>query len=82
LYVRRGVGEARRLENVVAPSGESKRQLFEDAARAHLADGGLAGRRAALGDDPSAILTVAEAARSGTSSAVAAAFRGAARVRR
>jgi excisionase family DNA binding protein len=41
LYVRLGETETRQLEQAVAVSGKSKRQLVEEAVREHITDDGL-----------------------------------------
>ena len=62
LYVRLGADETRHLEQAVTASGKSKRQLVEEAVREHLTDDGLVVGRAAVREDPPAVLTLAEAA--------------------
>jgi excisionase family DNA binding protein len=62
LYVRLPAEQARELDQAVAASGKSKRQVVEDAVRAHLGDGGLVVGHAALREAAPEILTVPEAA--------------------
>jgi len=62
LYVRLGEDPTRRLEQAVAVSGKTKRQLIEDAVREHLTDGGLVVGRVALREQGPEVLTLSEAA--------------------
>jgi excisionase family DNA binding protein len=64
LFVRLAQDAARRLDDVAASSGLSKRQLVEDAVREHLGDAGkgLVVGRVALREPPADVLTPGEAA--------------------
>jgi excisionase family DNA binding protein len=63
LYVRLASDSARRLDEAVATSGLTKRQIVEDAVREHLgADKGLVVGRVALREPAPEILTAGEAA--------------------
>lgn len=62
LYVRLSADPARRLQNAVAASGKSKRQLVEEAVGAHLSDQGLVLGSASLREQPPEVLTAGEAA--------------------
>jgi excisionase family DNA binding protein len=61
LYVRLPSDQAQRLDDAVAATGQSKRQLVEDAVRAHLGDDKLVVGRVALRDETE-VLTLGEAA--------------------
>jgi excisionase family DNA binding protein len=60
LFVRLAADAARRLDEVVSSSGSTKRQVVQDALRAHLDDGFVVGR-ATLREDPHEVLTAGEA---------------------
>ncbi|HWD66192.1 MAG TPA: helix-turn-helix domain-containing protein [Solirubrobacteraceae bacterium] len=62
LYVRLGAEPSRRLEQAVAVSGRSKRQIVEEAVREHLDDQGTVVGRVALRESLPAVLTLEEAA--------------------
>ena len=64
LYVRLAADPARRLEEAVAASGKSKRQIVEDAVREHLTDDGdrLVVGRVTLREAAPEVLTPDEAA--------------------
>ncbi len=81
LYVRLASDQARRLDEAVASSGLTKRQIVEDAVREHLGRGGegLVVGRIALREPAPEILTAGEAAallRIGEEQLVEAAGRG------
>jgi excisionase family DNA binding protein len=63
LFVRLAPAETDRLDQAVAATGKTKRQLVTEAVRAHLTDDGLVIGRVALREDPDEVLTPAEAAR-------------------
>jgi excisionase family DNA binding protein len=63
LYVRLASDSARRLDDAVATSGLTKRQIVEDAVREHLGgDRGLIVGRVALREPMPEVLTAGEAA--------------------
>jgi excisionase family DNA binding protein len=64
LYVRIASDSARRLDEAVASSGMTKRQIVEDAVREHLGTGkeGLVVGRIALHEPAPDVLTAGEAA--------------------
>jgi excisionase family DNA binding protein len=64
LYVRRAADSARRLDEAVASSGMTKRQIVEDAVREHLgkANEDLVVGRIALREPAPDVLTAGEAA--------------------
>jgi len=62
LYVRLSPDPHRRLELAASASGRSKRQIVEDAVRAHLDGDGLVVGGLALREVPPEILTLGEAA--------------------
>ena len=62
LYVRLGGDPSSRLEQAVAVSGKTKRQLIEDAVREHLTDEGLVVGHVALREQDPEVLTLSEAA--------------------
>jgi len=55
VYVRLAADSAKRLNQAVSASGRSKRQLIEDAVRAHLSDEGLVVGRVELSKKPAEI---------------------------
>lgn len=62
LFVRLPNEEARYLEQAVAASGKSKRQLVSEAVREHLTGDGLVVGRVALQEVGEAVMTVEETA--------------------
>ncbi len=62
LFVRLSAEPGRRLEQAVALSGKSKRQLVEEAVSEHLSDDGFVVGRVALHEEIPEIMTLAEAA--------------------
>jgi excisionase family DNA binding protein len=62
VYVRLAAESAKRLNQAVTASGRSKRQLIEDAVRAHLSDDGFVVGRVELSENRPEILTLEEAA--------------------
>jgi excisionase family DNA binding protein len=61
LFVRLAADAARRLDEAVSSTGSTKRQVVQDALRAHLDDTFVVGR-ATLREDPREVLTADEAA--------------------
>lgn len=62
LFVRLAADPTRRLDSAAAATGKSKRQLVEDAVRAHLTDDGLVVGRIDLREQEPEVLTAGEAA--------------------
>lgn len=62
LYVRLAAEPSRRLDQAVATSGRSKRQIVEEAVRKHLDDQGTVVGRVALRESVPDVLTLEEAA--------------------
>jgi excisionase family DNA binding protein len=62
LFVRLAQAETSRLDHAVATTGKSKRQLITEAVREHLTDDGLVVGRVSLRENPSEVMTPAEAA--------------------
>lgn len=62
LFVRLPNADARHLEQAVAASGKSKRQLVSEAVRRHLSDDGLVLGHAALQEVGDEVMTAAETA--------------------
>lgn len=62
LFVRLPAEATRSLERAVAATGKSKRQVVEEAVRAHLPESGMVVGRAELREDPPEVLTLEEAA--------------------
>jgi hypothetical protein len=61
LFVRLAADAARRLDEVVSSTGASKRQVVQDALRAHLDDGFVVGR-ATVRENTDEVLTAGDAA--------------------
>jgi len=62
LFVRLANADAQHLEQAVAASGKSKRQLVSEAVRRHLSDDGLVVGHAAFQELGDQVMTVGEAA--------------------
>ncbi|HEX3873257.1 MAG TPA: helix-turn-helix domain-containing protein [Solirubrobacteraceae bacterium] len=62
LFVRLAPAETNRLDQAVATTGKSKRQLITEAVREHLTDDGLVVGRVSLRPNPDEVMTLGEAA--------------------
>jgi excisionase family DNA binding protein len=62
LFVRLPSADARHLDEAVAASGKSKRQLVSEAVREHLTDDGLVVGRASIQEIGDEVMTAGEAA--------------------